>query len=394
MKIIVVASLAYSLVNFRGRLLSSMIDHGYEVVACAPDRDPEIEARLKAMGVTYRAIPMARTGLNPVGDLLTLFGLVKCFWREQPDIVLAYTQKPIIYSGIACRMFARIRFYAMVSGLGHVYSENGSSILSYVRALVSALYRVALKTAKAVFVFNGDDRGEMIRHAILHEGTRVIQVPGSGVDLSHYAHRPIPHGPPIFLMVARLLQNKGLVEYVEAAKRVRIIRPDLQFHLLGPLDENPSAVSRETIEQWHSAGAINYLGETRDVRPYLAAASFFVLPSWYREGLPRTILEAMAVGRGVITTDMPGCREPIVEGVNGYIVEPRNIQALVDAMLRVIADPTTAARLGEAARKTVESRFSVEQVNAQLLGAMGMDRQGVNVSHPPVTTATAFAGDL
>lgn len=393
MKIVVVASLAYSLVNFRGRLLSSMVDHGHEVVACAPDRDPEIEARLKAMGVTYRAIPMARAGLNPFADLVTLSGLIGCFWRERPDIVLAYTQKPIIYSGIASRLFARIRFYAMVSGLGHVYSESGSRILPYVRMLVSALYRVALKRAKAVFVFNGDDRGEMIRHAILREDSRVIQVPGSGVDLSHYALRPMPDGPPVFLMVARLLRNKGLVEYVEAARQVRILRPDAQFRLLGPLDENPAAVSRATIEQWHIEGVIDYLGETRDVRPFLAEASFFVLPSWYREGLPRTILEAMAVGRGVITTDMPGCREPIVEGVNGHIVPPRNVQALVDAMLRVIADPATAARLGEGARKTVEARFSVERVNAQLIGAMEMDRPVANVSHPPIMSANALAGE-
>jgi len=394
MKTVVIASLAYSLVNFRGRLLAAMVANGHEVVACAPDHDPEIEARLKAMGIDYRVMPMARTGLNPFVDIVTLLWLIRCFWRERPTIVLAYTQKPIIYGGIASRFFGNIRFFAMVSGLGHVYSESQSRLLPYVRRVVSLLYRQALGKAKAVFVFNSDDRGEMLRHHIIDQDCRVIQVPGSGVDLAHYAQQPQPEGAPVFLMIARLLRNKGLLEYVEAAKIVRAARPDVRFRLLGPLDENPAAISRDTIAQWQAEGVIDYLGETRDVRPYLAEASLFVLPSWYREGLPRTILEAMAVGRGVITTDMPGCREPIEQGVNGFIVTPRDAQALADAMLGAIASPELPSRLGEAARKTVETRFSVERVNALLLGTMEMDRQAVDPAGRPIMGVQVLAGDM
>lgn len=392
MKIIVIASLAYSLINFRGRLIAAMIDDGHEVVVCAPDHDPDIEARLKAMGATYLRMPMARAGMNPFVDIVTLAWLIRCLRRERPGIVLAYTQKPIIYGGIASRFFPRIRFYAMVSGLGHVFSDGDSRLLPYVRAMVSALYRLALGRAKAVFVFNSDDRGEMLRHHIIRQDSRVIQVPGSGVDLSHYAQAPLPDGPPTFLMIARLLRNKGLIEYVEAARIVRARVPEARLLLLGPLDENPAAISRETVEQWQSEGTIEYLGETRDVRPYLAGSHIFVLPSWYREGLPRTILEAMAVGRGVITTDMPGCREPIDKGVNGFVVEPRSAGALADAMLHICERPDLPAKLGAAARRTVEEHYSVEKVNALLLSAMDMNGAVPDRGARPLAHAPVFAG--
>ncbi|MBY2928769.1 glycosyltransferase family 4 protein [Sphingomonadales bacterium 56] len=393
MKIIVIASLAYSLINFRGRLIAAMIGNGHEVVVCAPGRDPEIEEKLAAMGATYLPMPMARAGMNPFADLGTLIWLIRCFRDNRPDAVLAYTQKPIIYGGIASRFFPSIRFYAMVSGLGHVFSDGESRLLPHVRRIVSILYRQALGKAKAVFVFNSDDRGEMMRHKILRRTNRVIQVPGSGVDLSHYAQAPVPPGPPVFLMIARLLRNKGLIEYVEAARIVRARFPDARLQLLGPLDENPAAVSRETVAQWQDEGVIEYLGETRDVRPYLEQASIFVLPSWYREGLPRTILEAMAVGRGVITTDMPGCREPIREGLNGFTVAPRDAGALADAMMRICAQPDLAGRLGSAARETVEERYSVEMVNALLLSTMEMNKAPAEQPRRARASAPMLAGE-
>jgi glycosyltransferase involved in cell wall biosynthesis len=370
-----------------------MIENGHEVLLCAPDHDPEIEARLKAMGATYLQMPMARAGMNPFIDIVTLAWLVRCFWRERPQAVLAYTQKPIIYGGIASRLFRNIDFYAMVSGLGHVFSDGGSRLLTCVRAIVSVLYRLAIGKSKAVFVFNSDDRGEMLRHHIIKPESRVIQVPGSGVDLSHYAQAPLPDGPAVFLMIARLLRNKGLIEYVESAKIVKARFPEARFLLLGPLDENPAAISRGDIAQWHEDGIIEYLGETRDVRPYLAGASIFVLPSWYREGLPRTILEAMSVGRGVITTDMPGCREPIVQGINGFVVEPRSVRALADAMLTVCAQPELPLRLSRAARRTAEERYSVERVNAMLLSAMEIKGVSADRGGRPALNGRLAAGE-
>jgi glycosyltransferase involved in cell wall biosynthesis len=372
-KVVVVASLAYSLINFRGALLARMVANGHEVIACAPDRDAAVEARLAVMGIAYRTTPMARTGLNPLRDLVTLFWLVRLFARARPDIVLAYTQKPIIYAGLACRLAGRARFFAMVSGLGHVYGGEASRRLAMLRRAVSILYRAALVDAGGVFVFNADDRGEMIRHRILPPDAAVVQVPGSGVDPAMFAAQPVPDGPPTFLMIARLMRSKGLCEYVAAAALVRMVAPEARFQLLGPRDVNPSGVDAAQIARWEAEGVVTYLGETRDVRPYLAAASLFVLPSWYREGLPRTILEAMATGRGVITTDMPGCREPIDEGVNGLLVPPHDARALADAMLRFVDARGLARTMGMAARRTVEQRYTVDRVNRILLTTMGLE---------------------
>lgn len=387
MRIVIVASLAFSLVNFRRQLIADMVACGHEVLACAPDGDRDVEQELASMGVAYRSMPMQRVGLNPFADLRTLWWLIGLIDRERPDLVLAYTQKPIIYSGIACRIARRARFFAMESGLGHVFGDGGSR---WLRWLVARLYRSALVRAEAIFVFNADDRGEMIRHRMISPAAHVVQVPGSGVDLSHFCAVPPPSGPLRFLMIARLLRSKGLFEFAEAARRIRARHPDVRFALLGPLDPGPAGVRPEQLEAWKSEGMIDYLGEARDVRPHLAAASVFVLPSWYREGLPRTILEAMATGRAVVTTDMPGCREPISEGVNGYLVAPCDAGALEDALLRFVDDPRLARVMGARAREIAEAQFSVGHVTDILLSTMHL--RGDGAVHEPSEVGAILAG--
>lgn len=374
MKIVVVASLAFSLINFRGRLLGDMVAGGHDVIACAPDEDAETTAALGELGIAFRVIPMSRTGLGPFADLRTLGALIGLFARERPDIVLAYTQKPIIYAGIAARCIPNTRFLAMVSGLGHAFSEESPP---WLKSLVAALYRVALVGAKTVFVFNSDDQGEMLRHRMLRTTVPVIRVPGSGVDLVHYAQAPLPQNALRFLMVARLLRSKGLFEYIEAARRIRKSHPDVHFSLLGPLDPNPDGVGQDQIDAWHREGVIEYLGQVRDVRPYLSAASVFVLASWYREGLPRSILEAMAIGRAVITTDTPGCREPVTSGRSGFVVQPRSVDALQAAMMEFVRDPGLAAAMGEQGRRAA-ARYSVERVNAIVMSAIQSPRPGAS----------------
>jgi glycosyltransferase involved in cell wall biosynthesis len=388
MKIVVVASLAFSLVNFRKRLLADMVACGHEVLACAPEDDREVARELAAMGVAYRVMPMVRSGLNPFADLRTLGWLVRLFRAERPGLVLAYTQKPIVYAGIASRIARVSRYFAMVSGLGLAFGEDGGR---WLRAVVALLYRAALKRAEGIFVFNADDRGEMLRHHMIRADAHVVRVPGSGVDLGHYSRAPTPDGPVRFLMIARLLHSKGLAEYVEAARRLRRRYPEARFALLGPLDPSPAGIGASQVEAWRQEGAINYLGEARDVRPYLAAASVFVLPSWYREGLPRTILEAMATGRAVITTDMPGCREPIESGLNGYIVPPRDADALAAAMELFLERPELVAEMGARAYKTAVERFSVERVNEILLSTMRL-RAGTPSRPPEREGAAELAG--
>lgn len=374
MKVVVIASLAYSLVNFRAALLRAMVEQGHQVLACAPDEDPEVVAALSAMGVQFRRIPMDRTGVNPVRDLETLAALVRLLRRERPDLVLAYTQKPIVYGGIATRLaLRRAEFYAMVSGLGHAFSEGGGRKRALLRALLSLLYRIAVARARSVFVFNDCDAAEMRARRILGPRHRVVQVAGSGIDVAAFARRPVPEGGPVFLLVARMLRDKGIVEFIEAAKIVRSRCPSARFQLLGSLDPNPSGFTRDELQHYLDGSGIDYLGETRDVRPYLAAANVFVLPSYYREGLPRTILEAMATGRAVITTDMPGCRETVIRNFNGFLVPPRDVTALAAAMSRFAQEPALAARMGKRSRWFAERRFDVRRVNATLLGTMFHD---------------------
>ncbi|UVO51682.1 sugar transferase [Sphingomonas sp. SUN019] len=373
MKIVVLASLAYSLVNFRGALLARMVAEGHEVVACAPDPAPPEAAALAKIGVRYVAVAMDRTGANPLQDLATLRRLVRLLRAERPDVLLAYTQKPIVYGGLASRIVGGIRFFAMVSGLGHVFSDGGGARRRALRVVLSRMYRAAVARAERIFVFNRDDASEMRALGIV-DAQPVDQLPGSGVDVHRFAHAPLPPGPLTFLMVARLMRDKGLAEFVAAARAIRARHPAVRFQILGPLDPNPTGITRADIDRWARSGDVEYLGETRDVAPMLARASVFVLPSYYREGLPRTILEAMATGRAIVTTNMPGCREPITEGTNGLLVPPRDADALAAAMQCFVDDPALAASMGAASRTIAEDVYDVDKVNDRIIAAMGLQR--------------------
>lgn len=376
MKIVVVASFAPSLVNFRGRLLEGLARRGHDVTACAPEDDPRVSEILASWGVRYQVIPMARAGTNPLADLRTLLALMRLFRRVRPGLVLAYTQKPIVYGGIAARLAApHARRILMCSGLGYACtgSEDADARRSLIRTIMVGLFRLATARADRVLVFNRDDGADMRQLGMVAREQEIIQVPGSGVDVGHFAAQPLPDGPPTFLMIARLLRDKGVVDYVEAARIVRSRYPQARFQILGPFDPNPSAISRHEMQGWVDEGTIEYLGSTDDVRPVLAGATVFVLPSYYREGLPRSTLEAMATGRAVISTDSPGCREPVAHGENGWLVPVRNPQSLATHMLRFIEAPELAAQMGRRSREMVVNRYSVDHVNALLMRLMGLE---------------------
>lgn len=398
MKILILSSLSWSLINFRGALIAQMAAEGHDVVACAPDAEPEVLDALARMGVRFCLTPMARAGTNPVRDLATLWTYGKLIRRERPDIVVAYTQKPIIYGGLATRIASRLggraRFYVIMSGLGYVFSSEADA-RPWLRGAVSWLYRQGVRRAQCIFVFNGDDRQDMIAHRIVDRVQAVVQVPGSGVDVRHYAAQPMPAGPMTFLMMGRLMRDKGVGEYVTAARRIRTRWPETRFLLLGrPETENPTGYSAEDIAGWQDEGLITLLPETRDVRPCLASAHVFVLPSFYREGLPRTILEALSTGRPVVTTDMPGCRESIRPGENGFLVPPRDAEALADAMTRFLDQPDLLESMGAAARRSAVDIYDVDRVNRQLLTEMGViEREPVQAtpSSSPTTVLTPVA---
>jgi len=368
MKVVVVAGLAESLVNFRGHLLAKMVKEGHEVIACADGENVEVASHLKKIGVIYQSIRIERAGLNPIKDLCTILRLYSFFKKTKPEVVLSYTIKPVIYGSLAAYMAGVSNIYSIVTGLGYVFT--GETLKHRViRSLVANMYRSALMVNKAVFFQNPDDLALFADSGLVSPHKQVL-INGSGVDLDYFGKADITN-QPVFLLIARLLKDKGIIEYVDAARILKKSYPNAIFRLLGPLDSNPSAIHKLQIEKWQKEGMIEYLGETKDVRSYIAESSVYVLPS-YREGTPRTVLEAMAMGRPIITTDAPGCRETVVDGENGFLVLVKNIDALAEAMERFILQPELIDKMGKRSREIAEEKYDVHKVNAVMLNAMGL----------------------
>jgi glycosyltransferase involved in cell wall biosynthesis len=341
-------------------LMERLLNDGWEVVCAAP-RDASV-SQLQAGGVRWRELPMSRRGLNPFGEARTLWRMFAIFRRERPDIVLNFSIKPAIYGSIAARLASVPRICSMITGLGYVFMKGGV-FQRALRAVVGRAYRTALGFNARVFFQNPDDRQLFVEKGLVRS-QRTVVLPGTGVDTQEFAPVPLPRLR--FLFVGRLLADKGIREYVEAANLVRARRPGVEFDVLGPFDSNPSAVDRAEIEAWQRSGAVTYLGEVEDVRPVLARAAVFVLPS-YREGLPRATIEAMAMGRAVITTDAPGCRETVADGENGFVVPVRDAQALAAAMLRFADEPGLVESMGRRSREIAVERYDVRIVNDMVM---------------------------
>jgi glycosyltransferase involved in cell wall biosynthesis len=369
MKIAVIAGFGPSLLNFRGPLLAALRAAGHEITALAPEDEPTLAADLAAAGVAFRPIRLDRKGTNPVKDLRTLCGLVAALRRLKPDLVFSYTIKPVIYGSLAARLCGIRRVYSMVTGLGHSFGGEGLGRRT-LSGVVRLLYRLGLRANRCVLFQNPDDEACFRALGLLAPRQRSAVTAGSGVDLEHFAAAPLPEGPPVFLCAARLLGEKGVGEFVEAARLVRARHPRVVFRLAGPLDPGPDGIAPDQVEAWQREGRIEYLGYVKDVRPLIAASHAFVLPSYYREGVPRSILEALSMGRAVVTTDTPGCRETVQDEVNGYLVPPRDAQALAAALARLLETPDRLARMGAESRKLAEARFDVRLVNAAILRAM------------------------
>lgn len=372
MRVAVVGVLAESILTFRGEMLRSMAAHGHDVLAIAPEDDSGVRDALAAMGVGYTTVSLERTSMNPVHDLATVLSLVRTFRRFRPDAVLVYAAKPVIYGSIAARL-ARVPLRsALITGVGSALAGGSGPRRRGLSALMRRLYQLALRGVHLVFFQNPDDERLFRSLGLVGPRHRVVRVNGSGVDLIRFAPMPLPQPPVTFLMIARLIRDKGVAEYVEAARIVKRDHPEARIQLLGALDPNPSGISAAQLETWRAEGAVDYLGSTPDVRPFLAGAHVCVLPS-YGEGMPRSVLEAMAMGRAILTTDVPGCRATVEAGRNGWLVPPRDAAALADRMIRMLSEPERLEPMGRASRALAEERFDVHAVNAAILGAMGLD---------------------
>lgn len=371
-RVLVIASLPESLVGFRRPLLEALLACGHAVHVAAPDLPPSsVERRqLERMGVRVHEVSLRRVGTNPLMDLTTLIRLWQLMLRIRPSHVLGYTIKPVVYGLLAARLARVPHRFALITGLGYAFGGEGGGSRGVLRDLVRRLYTLSLRGAHVVFFQNPDDQALFRSLGILSAGTPSTVVNGSGVGLDEFAVTPLPEGMR-FLLIARLLVAKGVREYAQAAELVRQRHPDATFSLVGMFDGNPDAISPTELDGWVETGAIEYLGRMNDVRPAISACSVYVLPS-YSEGTPRTVLEAMAMGRAIITTDAPGCRETVSDGVNGLLVPVRSVDELAAAMERLIREPALVARMGQCSREVAEDKYDVRKVNAMMLGEMGL----------------------
>ncbi|AOZ05348.1 glycosyltransferase family 4 protein [Cupriavidus malaysiensis] len=371
MKFLLIAGLADSLLNFRGPLIAALQSRNLEVHVAAPSlgQGSPLRGRLEAMGLKVHDLPLRRTSKSIVSDLVTVIGLLRVMARVKPTYVMSYTIKPVIYGSLAAWL-SRVPFrFALVTGLG--YSFQGEGERGRLLALVRRLYRFSLARVRLVFFQNPDDENLFRELGILSPKVSSCVVNGSGIDISSFLPAPLPPGPPRFLLIARLLGDKGVREYVQAAKRVREIRPDVKFGLVGWIDENPNSIGHSELSSWIAEGSVEYLGKLSDVRPAIAESSVYVLPS-YREGTPRTVLEAMAMGRPIITTDAPGCRETVQDGVTGFMVPVRSVDGLYEAMMKFAATPHLIGEMGARAREMAENKYDVRKVNEAMLRQMGI----------------------
>jgi len=369
MKLVLVSPKNRTVYNFRGDLIRKLQASGIEVVVTGPNRD-DVD-KIEALGVRFIEVPMAKNGTNPFADLSYKKSLQRIFKEEKPDIVLGYTIKPVIYGTWAAKCAGVKNINAMITGVGYTFLAN-SAKAKLLRALVFRLYRHSLKKATHVIYQNKDDLALFVKHKLVNADKCSI-VNGSGVNISHFTPQPLPDGPPRFFMLSRLLKSKGVMEYLEAAKLTKQKHPEANFAILGKYETAmQDAVARDVVQQYIKDGIITKYEETEDVRPYYADCSVYVLPS-YGEGTPRTVLEAMACGRPIITADANGCRETVIDGKNGFLVPVKDSASLSEKMCFFIEHPQSVNTMGIAARKMCEEKYAVEKINQRLFEIMEIE---------------------
>ncbi|WHY76644.1 glycosyltransferase family 4 protein [Neobacillus sp. WH10] len=370
MKVLVISSDTKSLIDFRSELMIEIINQGNEVVAVAPENI--FLEEFEKIGVKFCQISFHRTSKNPFNDLKYYINLLKVIKKENPDIIFSYHMKPVIYGSMAGNKSNVKCIYSLFPGLGYTFSkiDNPSLKDKLLQKIIIWLLKHACKHNNLVFVQNPDDRQELIENRIIPED-KCVRVNSSGVDLNKYTPVKLP-AKPVFIMAARLLKDKGVFEYINAANHVKQKYNHVEFLLLGPIDLNPNSINEQELNELLSDGCVKYLGHVNDVRPYISQASIFVLPSYYREGVPRSIQEAMAMGRAIITTDSIGCRETVKHGYNGLLTRPKDTDDLINNMEYLIQNPGEISRMGENSIKYCKEKFDVKHVNKQMLSAMGI----------------------
>ena len=355
---------------FRERSRRELVEHlvglGHEVLLIAPVNSDEA----KAAGWPCRWLnwPLVQHGTNPLSEIPSLWFLYRSLVRERPDVVLNYRAKSIIYGTLAARAAGLRDVNAIFTGLGHYFVDDARTRTPIGR-LVSFALKFILRLNRTVFFQNTDDMALFLGRDLVLEDQAFV-LPGSGINIEEFSPRPKPDSVDRFVLVSRLLRDKGIFEFCEAARAVKRTHPAAHFVLAGSAGSEPTAIRSGELDAWIRDGSIDYLGEVGDVRPLMASATAVVLPSYYSEGVPRSLLEALAMGRPAITTDMPGCRMTVVDGVNGYLVAPRDSSSLAAAMEKLIDDSVLVERMGTQSREMAISQFEVHHVARLLTGRL------------------------
>ncbi|MGD9677345.1 MAG: glycosyltransferase family 4 protein [Vulcanibacillus sp.] len=368
MKIAVLSSHTSSLFWFRMDMMKDFIKHGHTVIALGPEPESTWKSKFEDNGIKYKQLFVERNGINPFSDMKTYRELCQFMKEEKPDKVFAYQAKTVVYGSLAAKAKGITEVYPLIAGLGSIFRGEGFKN-KIIKAVMKIEYHSACKASKKVFFQNNDDKNEFINNGLIQED-KIVIINGSGVNLEKFKSEPLPE-TPAFLFIGRLIKDKGVMEYLEACKRIKDEYPEVRCLLVGPFDSNPSALQLEELQSFIDQGIIEWFGEQSDVRPYIKQCSTYVLPS-YHEGTPKTVLEAMAMGRSIITSDAPGCRETVTDGYNGYLVPIKNIDTLVGKMKSLIEDQETNEIMAERSLKLAKEKYDVNLINKSIMNTMGL----------------------
>lgn len=394
MKVLVLTADANTLIYHRGDLIRDFAAHGCEVVTSAAEDYPHVKEFVAGLGGRHRAIRMVRSKVNPLKDLVTLRDMFRMFREEKPDALFAYTIKSVVYGCVVARLAGIRRVYALLPGLGFTFVKPVTWKQKILSRISEALHRFALKRADVIFMQNHDDVKLFKEMNMLPSGVPVHVTAGSGVNMEEYAHAPmdadeaVEEGRIRFVLVSRLLISKGVRVFAEAARRIKQLHPHAEFHLVGPFDPNPNRVEEREVQQWVAEGTLVHHGMVKDVASLLKKMHVFVLPTWYREGVPHATLEALATGRPIITTNSVGAKECVkltaegeqqrasgemlMQGENGFLCQPQNVAAVECAMEWYLAHHDQIVKQGHASRQLAAEVFDVRLVNEIILKAMNL----------------------
>lgn len=369
MKILLISPKNRTVYNFRGDLVKEIISEGHEVIVTGPNLD-DIE-KIEGLGAQFKCIPLNKSGLNILEDLKYIKKLYQLIKEEEPTITLGYTIKPVIYGSIAAKLAGVENIYSMITGIGYVFTSKTIKA-KIIKFIVSILYKISLELNTLVIFQNKDNQQEFVLSNIVKkEKTRIVN--GSGVNMQRFSPTSYPK-ELTFFMLSRALHSKGIREYLEASKSIKRKYPEVNFMWLGAVENMQDSIKKEDLKPYIDKGIIKHFGETNDVRKYYAQSSVFVLPS-YAEGIPRTVLEAMAMARPIITTDAPGCRETILNGENGFLVDVKNIEDLEEKMEWFIHNKKKIPQMGNQSLEYCREKFEVNKINSQMLNIMNL-REG------------------